>query len=229
MKSRNDLNRRSFLQRAGGAAVAFPYVVSSAALGKAGATAASERITVGCIGVGPQGTGVMRGFLGQKDAQVVAVCDVKSNVLQNRQELVNKHYKGTGCKAYKDFRYDSSPETWLIRITINRVRDHLRGEKLRRLLFLTSGKYPNDEIETVADRNPSPHEKVSGNQLQASLSVFQLSLKGRQREVFALRFGNGYSIKEISELISMSQSSVKTHLYRALDKARAHLSEWSTP
>ena len=82
----------------------FPYVVSSAALGKAGATAGSERITVGCIGVGPQGTGVMRGFLGQKDAQVVAVCDVKSNVLQNRQELVNKHYNGTGCKAYKDFR-----------------------------------------------------------------------------------------------------------------------------
>jgi len=104
MKSRKDLNRRSFIQRAGGAAVAFPYVVSSSALGKAGTTAASERITVGCIGVGPQGTGVMRGFLGQKDAQVVAVCDVKSNVLKNRQELVNKHYQGAGCQAYKDFR-----------------------------------------------------------------------------------------------------------------------------
>lgn len=102
MKKEN-MNRRRFLKCAGGAAV-FPYVVPSAALGKAGATAASERITVGCIGVGPQGTGVMRGFLSQKDAQVVAVCDVKSNVLQNRQELVNKHYQGTGCKAYKDFR-----------------------------------------------------------------------------------------------------------------------------
>jgi len=98
------INRRRFLQCAGGATVAFPYVVSSASLGKAGGTAASERITVGCIGVGPQGTGVMRGFLGQKNAQVVAVCDVKSNVLQNRQELVNKHYQGKGCKAYKDFR-----------------------------------------------------------------------------------------------------------------------------
>ena len=148
----------------------------------------------------------------------------KEQALDITQDVFIKAYK-----AYKDFRYDASPQTWLIRITINRVRDHLRGEKLRRLLFLTSGKYPNDEIETVADRDPSPHEKVSGNQLQASLRVFQLSLKGRQREVFALRFGNGYSIKEISELTGMSQSSVKTHLYRALGKARKHLSEWSTP
>ena len=99
----NHITRRRFLKKTA-ASLAFPYVVSSAALGKAGAVIPSERITVGCIGVGPQGTGVMRGFLGQKDAQVVAVCDVKSNVLQDRQELVNKHYQGKGCQAYSDFR-----------------------------------------------------------------------------------------------------------------------------
>ncbi len=104
MKTRNDLNRRSFMKRAGGAAMAFPYLISSSALGKAGSTAASERITIGCIGVGPQGTADMRGFLGQKDAQVVAVCDVKSNVLQQKQDLVNQHYQSKSCQAYKDFR-----------------------------------------------------------------------------------------------------------------------------
>ena len=131
--------------------------------------------------------------------------------------------------AYKDFRHEASTETWLIRITINRVRDHLRGEKLRRLLFLKPGRTFDNEIETVADRDPSPHEKVSGNQLRATLRTFQRGLRGRQRVVFALRFGNGYTIREISELTGMSQSSVKTHLYRALDKAQKHLSEWSTP
>jgi len=79
-------------------------VVSSAALGKSGNIAASERVTVGCIGVGGQGGNVMRNFLGQKDAQVVAVCDGKSNVLRDRQRLVNKHYQTSGCQAYKDFR-----------------------------------------------------------------------------------------------------------------------------
>ncbi len=65
MKKRR-INRRQFLKRTGRAAVGaigFPYIVSSSALGGAGNIAASNRITVGCIGVGPQGTGVMRNFL----------------------------------------------------------------------------------------------------------------------------------------------------------------------
>ncbi len=97
------IERRSFLKGAVGAAM-FPYVVSSSALGKDGAVAPSNKIVVGAIGVGPQGTGVMRNFLGQKDAQVVAVCDLKSNVLADRKKLVDKRYGDTGCAAYSDFR-----------------------------------------------------------------------------------------------------------------------------
>lgn len=97
------IGRRNFLKGAVGAA-AFPYVVSSSVLGKDGGIAPSNKILVGAIGVGPQGTGVMRNFLGQKDAQVVAVCDVKSNVLADRKKLVDRHYGDTGCATYGDFR-----------------------------------------------------------------------------------------------------------------------------
>jgi predicted dehydrogenase len=101
------IHRRRFLKRAAcvaAGAAGIPYIVASSALGKAGNVAAGERITVGCVGIGPQGTAVMRNFLAQKDAQVVAVCDVKSQVLDAGRDLVNKHYQGTGCAAYKDFR-----------------------------------------------------------------------------------------------------------------------------
>ena len=106
MKNRM-IDRRRFIRQAAGTAagvVGFPYLVSSSALGNAGGVAASERITVGCVGVGPQGTGVMRNFLGQKDAHVVAICDVKSTRRDAVQKIVNDHYKGTGCTTYKDFR-----------------------------------------------------------------------------------------------------------------------------
>ena len=106
MKNRM-IDRRRFIGRAAGAAagvVGFPYLVSSSALGNAGGVAASERITVGCVGVGPQGTGVMGNFLGQRDAHVVAICDVKSTRRDAVQKIVNDHYKADGCKAYKDFR-----------------------------------------------------------------------------------------------------------------------------
>jgi predicted dehydrogenase len=101
------INRRRFLRRAAGTAagaVGFPYIVSSSALGGADNIVASERITVGCVGVGPQGSGDMGNFLRQKDAHVIAVCDVKDPVLKAAQDGVNKHYQGTGCAAYKDFR-----------------------------------------------------------------------------------------------------------------------------
>nr|NIS50699.1 Gfo/Idh/MocA family oxidoreductase [Phycisphaerae bacterium]NIU08453.1 Gfo/Idh/MocA family oxidoreductase [Phycisphaerae bacterium]NIU55958.1 Gfo/Idh/MocA family oxidoreductase [Phycisphaerae bacterium]NIW92471.1 Gfo/Idh/MocA family oxidoreductase [Phycisphaerae bacterium] len=107
MGKKKMISRRRFLTGAAGlsaAAVGFPYLVSSSALGKAGNVAASNRIIVGCIGVGPQGTGVMGNFLRQKDARVVAICDLKKQRRQTVQNIVNKHYQDTGCRTYEDFR-----------------------------------------------------------------------------------------------------------------------------
>ena len=85
-------------------AVAFPYVVRPSALGKAGTVAPSERITVGTVGVGPQGTYVMRNFLSQDDCRVVAVCDLKKPVLEAGRNTVNGYYKNSDCAAYADYR-----------------------------------------------------------------------------------------------------------------------------
>ena len=107
MQIRNGVSRRSFLKKVAGAgigALTFPYIIRSSALGQAGVPAPSERITVGCIGVGPQGTGVMGNFLAQKDAHVVAVCDLKKPAREAAQNIVNKHYSDSNCTAYNDFR-----------------------------------------------------------------------------------------------------------------------------
>ncbi|NLH16629.1 MAG: Gfo/Idh/MocA family oxidoreductase [Phycisphaerae bacterium] len=107
MKNANSMSRRQFLRVTSTAAVAtmaVPYFIPGRALGADGGTAASERIAVGCIGVGPQGTGDMSNFLGQNDCRVVAVCDVKKNVLEEVKNLVNKHYNNQDCKPYGDFR-----------------------------------------------------------------------------------------------------------------------------
>lgn len=107
MSQRNIISRRQFLKKAGGACVVltgFPYIIRSSALGKAGTVAPSNRITVACIGVGPEGHGVMRNFLAQKDARVLAVCDVKTPELEFAQRRVNNHYQNNDCKTYRDFR-----------------------------------------------------------------------------------------------------------------------------
>ncbi len=74
------ISRRRFLKRGaaqGALALAAPWIVNSTALGKSAKPPASERITVGFIGVGSHGIDRnLRMFLGQDDAQVVAICDV---------------------------------------------------------------------------------------------------------------------------------------------------------
>jgi predicted dehydrogenase len=101
------LSRRQVLRRAAGTAagvIGFPHIVGSSALGQGGHVAPSERITMGCIGVGWQGGHNMRQFLGEKDCRIVAICDVDKNHLGSAVNAVNKKYGNEDCVAYGDFR-----------------------------------------------------------------------------------------------------------------------------
>ena len=46
----------------------------------------------------------MNGFLGHADCQVVAICDLDKNHLQEGIATVNAKYQNQDCKAYHDFR-----------------------------------------------------------------------------------------------------------------------------
>jgi len=99
--------RRQFLKQTSTlflSAAALPALVPASVLGRGGQFAPGSRITVGCIGVGPQGQGDMGNFLNQKDAQVVAVCDVIRSHLEQARDRVNKHYRNQDCATYGDFR-----------------------------------------------------------------------------------------------------------------------------
>ena len=103
------LSRRSFLKSASAAtaATAAPAVWSYAAT----ADKASERLTVGVIGVGTMGRGHLGGLLGNAGVEVVAVCDVVKERTDAALEMVSKRYADKvksgaykGCKSYADFR-----------------------------------------------------------------------------------------------------------------------------
>jgi len=97
------LTRRQFLRTAS-VAFAAPYVITSGALGAAERPSASNRIVFGCVGMGGMGNGDMGAFLGNKDCQVVAVCDVDSGHRKGAVNRVNKHYGKNVCAGYNDFR-----------------------------------------------------------------------------------------------------------------------------
>ena len=82
----NGISRRGFLRASvmtAGAALAVPNIVPSSVFG---ATAPSERITIGCIGVGNMGTGDMKAFMNNANSQVVAACDVDAQRLEEARK-----------------------------------------------------------------------------------------------------------------------------------------------
>ncbi len=129
MVQKNKISRREFVKGIGAAGVGVPYVLTSLARGEdkelaplqATIVPPSERITMGCIGIGGQGFQIMNSFLRIPEVQVVAVCDIHKEYqssdygkLLGREagkKLVEYYYTQEnpsgaykGCAAYHDFR-----------------------------------------------------------------------------------------------------------------------------
>jgi len=115
MKSGSRLTRRQALRRclgAIGASIAAPVVVRASALGRDGAEPPSERIGMGFVGLGGQGSGHLfggawtylpGGYLGRKDVQVLGVCDVQQKRADEAKARAQRQYD-TVVTAYTDIR-----------------------------------------------------------------------------------------------------------------------------
>ena len=134
------MKRREFLKSSMAAAIAAPMLIPGSALGKNGATAPSDRIVFGCIGLGGQGRHNMRAFINQPDTQIVALCDVDNSKPAKNQnqslrlglkEAINA-FKNKGEKATKkDFSTHTDFRELLQRQDIDAVTvstpDHWHG------------------------------------------------------------------------------------------------------
>ena len=104
------ITRRAFLKSAAAAAVA-PAIIPSSIFSR---PAPSDRLLMGCIGVGRQGVADMQELIYrglEAGARVVAVADVDAHRLEHAQWLVDKIYaaelgtdKPPACAGYRDFR-----------------------------------------------------------------------------------------------------------------------------
>lgn len=174
------LNRRSFLQRGAGlagATVGARVFLPSLILAEDGRPPPSERITIGCIGMGGHGTRHnLANYLEQPDAQVVAVCDVDENNLQAARELTNRKYSKAECAAYKDFRrilerkdidavMISTPDHWHVLMSVLAVKAGKDVQCEKPTLTIDEGKIL---VKTVREKG----------------KVFQTSTEDRSVDVY---------------------------------------------
>ena len=123
------IHRRQFLRGCAvgaGTAFAIPTIVPASVFG---ASAPSERITIGCIGVGNMGSSDLKAFKGNAGAQVVAVCEVDAERLRKARELAEidegscyGNFRELLARADIDAVTVVTPDHWHMPISIAAVR-----------------------------------------------------------------------------------------------------------
>lgn len=109
------------------------------------------------------------------------------------QDTILKCWQSIGT-----LRSDRYFRTWLTRILINCCKDIIR--KNAEIVYLES----YDGIEPSAE--PSPSDR----QVQDCIDA----LSENHRLIFTLHYIQGFSVKEIAQLLSMNENTVKTRLAR---------------
>jgi RNA polymerase sigma-70 factor (ECF subfamily) len=123
-------------------------------------------------------------------------------------------------KAYNarhQFRGESSLSTWLTRIALNLVRDHLRSRRMRFWQRTRDTALDIVDVsEWIPDGASSPEQVCLQQERVREIWKSVEKLSRQQRTVFLLRFVEEMELAEIAETTGMNTSTVKSHLYRAL-------------
>lgn len=119
-------------------------------------------------------------------------------------------------RKLKSFRGSSKFSTWVYRITVNASIDLIRKKK--RLSRIKEKHKANKQILASRDNLDIKHKKKVVTRYLAELPL-------RQRQVFILRHFQNLTLKQISKVIGCTQSTVKTHLFRAIESLKAKVAQ----
>jgi RNA polymerase sigma-70 factor (ECF subfamily) len=106
------------------------------------------------------------------------------------------------------FQGSGSLRSWIKRIVFNALSDHFRKESKYLKLIVFEQK---DEVHTSAQLDKLYYE---------DLVKLVDHLDYRQREVFMLYAIEGYSHKEIADIMHITEGNSKWHLYQARNKLK---------
>ena len=119
------------------------------------------------------------------------------------------------------FQFDSKFSTWLCRITTNVCIDHLRKQKKRRNLSLTSLDDEDNTYEhEIADSEFDPAVMAERTAQREAVQAAFRQLPEKDRLILSLRAVEDMSYQEIGEALDLNPGTVKSRIARAREKIR---------
>lgn len=104
-------------------------------------------------------------------------------------------------------------KAWLYRIALNRIKDFHRKKNFLSFFVLK----PIEDTESLGESH-NALDDVMGKEFWYQFHRLTRQMSKKEREVFILRYVDQLGIRELAETLKNSESTVKTHLYRALKK-----------
>ncbi len=161
------------------------------------------------------------------DRKLFRIAQSVTHNTEDSQDAVQE----TFLKAYQhlaDFREASQFSTWLIRITLNQSLMKLRKRNVTKEVSLDQDFESEEYLipREIADWHPNPEQLYSGSELKDILTRSLEELVPVSRAVFVLRDIEGLSIEQTAIVLNLSQSAVKSRLWRARLQLRERLNKY---
>lgn len=131
------------------------------------------------------------------------------------QEAFLKAFRSLGA-----FKREARFSSWLYQIALNLCRDRLRRRKGREMLSLD---VLEDNGHSLPGPAPTALDLVQARDLARVVADAVRQLSDEQREAVILKEYQGLTFPEISEVLGVPVSTVKTRLYRALSQLKTLL------
>lgn len=156
-----------------------------------------------------------------KDSAFSELLDMyQERLYWNIRKIVHTHenaddvLQNTFIRIYKsigNFQQKSSLHTWMYRISYN--------ESIRFLEKNNKKKFTN--IEEVSSNNLEvlfEDEYFDGNEIQQKLNIIIDNFTDKQKRVFQMKYFDDLSFRQISEILEISESTLKSTYYTCVKK-----------
>ena len=152
-------------------------------------------------------------LVGELKQQVFNTC---FGFVRNTQEAEDLT-QDTFIKAFQNrdkFKGDSTLKTWIFRIAVNTSLGYLRSKNRDKRKWF-SNALSLDDVQEKMNSIDYPDKTLEEKELEATLNAALNLLPENQKSVFVMSKIDGYSNKEISEILSLSISSIESLAHRA--------------
>jgi RNA polymerase sigma-70 factor (ECF subfamily) len=124
----------------------------------------------------------------------------------------------------QSFQFQSSFDTWLYRIVVNTSLNYRKKRnRHQRALSDTAAEEP---FPRFPDERPLPDAVTISQEIREQIETALSQLTLIQRTIFVLRFYQDFKIKDIAEIVSCSEGTVKNTLFRSTLKMRRLLAKY---